>query len=102
MEGKVLSVTSSVTGVSVVLPILNEEPYLVAAIEAILEQDYTGPLEIVLAVGPSKDRTMEIAEGLATRYSQVKVLSNPTGKTAAGLNIAINASRYPIIEHVRD
>ena len=100
MEGKVLSVTSSVTGVSVVLPILNEEPYLVAAIEAILEQDYTGPLEIVLAVGPSKDRTMEIAEGLATRYSQVKVLSNPTGKTAAGLNIAINASRYPIIARI--
>ena len=85
---------------SVVLPILNEEPYLVAAIEAILEQDYTGPFEIVLAIGPSKDRTMEIAEGLATRYHQVKVLSNPTGKTAAGLNIAINASQYPIIARI--
>ena len=91
---------SSVTGVSVVLPILNEEPYLVAAVEAILQQDYTGPFEVVLAVGPSKDRTMEIAEGLATQYSQVKVLANPTGKTAAGLNIAIQGSQYPIIARI--
>jgi len=87
-------------GVSVVLPILNEEPYLVAAIEAILKQDYAGPLEVVLAVGPSQDRTMEIAESLSRTYPEVKVLNNPTGKTAAGLNIAIASSQYPIIARI--
>ena len=91
---------ASRTGVSVVLPILNEEPYLVASIEAILNQDYSGPFEVVLAVGPSKDRTMEIAQGLAAKYPEVIVLANPTGRTAAGLNIAIANSHYPIIARI--
>ena len=91
---------ASRTGVSVVLPILNEEPHLVSAIEAILKQDYAGPLEVVLAVGPSTDRTMEIAESLSRTYPEVKVLKNPTGRTAAGLNIAIASSQYPIIARI--
>lgn len=87
-------------GVSVVLPILNEEPYLVAAIEAIMKQDYAGPFEIILAVAPSKDRTLEIAENLSSRFPEVTVLKNPTGRTAAGLNIAIASSKYPIIARI--
>lgn len=53
-------VTSS--AVSVILPILNEENYLEAAVHAVLAQNYSGPIEVVLAVAPSKDRTLEIAK----------------------------------------
>jgi glycosyltransferase involved in cell wall biosynthesis len=76
---------------------LNEERYLHDAIMAILAQHYDGPLEVILALGPSKDRTNEIAAALAARDSRVHLVENPTGRTAAALNRAIAASQYSII-----
>ena len=86
--------------VSVILPILNEELYLEHAVNSILEQEFQGQLEIILAVGPSKDRTMELARELSVSDSRIKVIENPTGRTAAGLNLAIKNSQYPIIVRV--
>jgi len=84
-------------GVSVILPILNEERYLDGAITAILAQEYSGPIEVILALGPSTDRTNEIAQALADHDSRVVLVANPTGRTAAALNRAIAASHYSII-----
>ncbi len=84
-------------GVSVVLPILNEERFLADAISAILAQEYSGELEVILALGPSKDRTDEIAAKLHEMDPRVVLVSNPTGKTAAGLNAAIAAAKFEII-----
>ena len=86
--------------VSVILPILNEENYLEGSIHSILSQDYLGKFEIVLAVAPSKDRTREIAELIARNNSQVIVVDNPSGKTAAGLNVALKKSQGSIIVRV--
>ena len=84
-------------GVSVVLPILNEERFLSDAISAILAQEYSGELEVILALGPSSDRTNEIAAQLHERDSRIVLVENPTGRTAAGLNAAIAAAKYEII-----
>ena len=84
-------------GVSVVLPILNEERFLQHAIEAILEQQYPGEFEVILALGPSKDRTSAIAEELRAKDSRVVIVNSPTGRTAAGLNLAIQKARFDII-----
>jgi glycosyltransferase involved in cell wall biosynthesis len=84
-------------GVSVVLPILNEEPFLADAVFAILAQKYNGELEVILALGPSRDRTNEIAAQLARNDSRVVLVDNPTGRTAAGLNRAIAQGKYDII-----
>lgn len=86
--------------VSVILPILNEESYLQDSVRSILSQDYLGKFEIVLAVAPSKDRTREIAELIAGNNSQVIVVDNPSGKTAAGLNAALKKSQGSIIVRV--
>ncbi|HEX6470456.1 MAG TPA: glycosyltransferase family 2 protein [Streptosporangiaceae bacterium] len=86
--------------VSVVMPVLNEERHLADAVRAILAQDYRGELELVLAVGPSKDRTQEIAEKLAADDPRIIVVSNPSGRTPHGLNIAVKASQYSIIVRV--
>ena len=86
--------------VSVILPILNEEPYLRDAVLSILSQDYLGEFEVVLAVGPSKDRTREIADRLHEEDSRVIVVDNPSGRTAAGLNAALRASRGSVIVRV--
>jgi glycosyltransferase involved in cell wall biosynthesis len=87
-------------GVSVVLPILNEERDLDQSISAILKQDYPSQFEVILALGPSKDRTNEIASALAARDSRVILVDNPSGRTANGLNSAIAKSRYPIISRI--
>jgi succinoglycan biosynthesis protein ExoA len=85
--------------VSVVLPVLNEERHLRAAVGAILAQEYAGDLEVVLALAPSKDRTAEVAKELA-RDPRVSVVDNPTGQTPHGLNLAVAASRHPIVVRV--
>jgi glycosyltransferase involved in cell wall biosynthesis len=79
------------------LPILNEERDLSNCISAILQQEYSGNIEIILALGPSKDRTTEIATELAKFDSRIKLVSNPSGQTAAGLNLAIAKSSYEVI-----
>jgi len=89
--------SESAPGVSVVLPILNEEPYLAGSIRAILSQEYPGPLEVILALGPSKDKTNEIAADLAKNDPRVILVDNPSGRTAAALNRAIAKSQYSII-----
>lgn len=84
-------------GVSVVLPILNEERDLAEAVTAILAQRYPGEFEVILAIGPSNDRTHEIAAQLASQDARILLVENPTGRTANGLNLAIAAANFPII-----
>ncbi|HET9650083.1 MAG TPA: glycosyltransferase family 2 protein [Microlunatus sp.] len=87
-------------GVSVVMPVLNEERHLADAVGRVLDQHYPGPLEVIMAVGPSRDRTGEIAAQLAARDHRLRVLDNPAGKTPVALNLAIAASRYDILVRV--
>ncbi|WP_084468855.1 glycosyltransferase family 2 protein [Nocardiopsis trehalosi] len=86
--------------VSVVMPVLNEERHLAAAVRHVLAQEYPGDLEVVLAVGPSADRTREVADALAAEDPRVKVVDNPTGRTPAGLNAAIGASSHGIVARI--
>ena len=86
--------------VSVVMPVRNEERHLAEAVRHILEQDYPGDLELVLAVGPSKDRTGAIAGQLAADNPQVTAVPNPTGKIPSGVNAAIKAARFDVITRV--
>jgi len=86
--------------VTVFLTVRDEERHLAAAVEQVLAQDYAGELEVVVAVGPSRDRTREIADGLAARDARVQVVDNPTGRTPAGLNIAIRAARHDVLVRV--
>jgi glycosyltransferase involved in cell wall biosynthesis len=86
--------------VSVIMPVLNEERHLAAAVTHVLEQDYPGQLELVISLGPSSDRTGEIARDLATADARVRLVDNPVGRTPNGLNAAIKASRHDIVVRV--
>ena len=77
--------------VAVVMPILNEERHLSEAVDAVLTQDYEGPIELVLALGPSHDRTDEIAHAIAEREPRVRAVGNPSGRTPEALNAALAA-----------
>ena len=82
--------------VSVIIPVLNEERFLKQAVQAILNQNYSGQFEIILALGPSKDKTNLIAQELA-QDKRIKLVENPSGRTAAALNNAIKNSNFDII-----
>ncbi|GII82703.1 succinoglycan biosynthesis protein exoa [Sphaerisporangium siamense] len=79
---------------------LNEERHLREAVHQVLAQRYDGPIEVVLAVGPSQDRTQEVADALAAEDPRVTVVPNPTGRTPNALNAAIGAARSGIIARV--
>ena len=81
------------------MPVLDEATHLGAAVSAILASDYPGDLEVVLALGPSRDGTHTIADTLMAD-PRVRAVSNPTGRTAAGLNAAIAASHHDVIMRV--
>jgi glycosyltransferase involved in cell wall biosynthesis len=87
-------------GVSCVMPVLNEERHLRESVAGVLAQDWQGPLELVLALGPSRDRTDQVAAELAKEDSRVRFVHNPTGRTPAGLNLAVAASQHDIVVRV--
>lgn len=82
--------------VSVIIPVLNEERFLKQSVQAILNQNYSGQFEIILALGPSKDQTNVIAQELA-KDQRIKLVENPSGRTASALNNAIKNSNFDII-----
>ncbi len=87
-------------GISFVMPVRNEEKYLEEAVRAVLQQEFNGSTELVLAIGPSHDKTAEVAQELTKTYPQLKVVDNPGGDTATGLNLAIAASKYKVVIRV--
>jgi len=86
--------------VDVIMPILNEERHLEEAVEAVLGQDYPGAIELVLALGPSRDLTDQIAARLTAREPRVRTVPNPTGLTPDALNAALAAGRSEIVVRV--
>jgi glycosyltransferase involved in cell wall biosynthesis len=86
--------------VSVILTVANEAAHLESAINAILDSQYKGEIEVAIAVGPSNDGTFEIAENLSATDNRIKVIKNPSGRTPDGLNAAIEATKHEIIVRV--
>ena len=83
--------------VSVVMPVRNEERHLAESVRHVLGQDYPGEFEIVLAVGPSADRTEQIARDLAAAQPRLTVVPNPTGQIPAALNAAVRVAQHAVI-----
>lgn len=87
-------------GVSYVMPVLNDASHVRSAVESILAQAYDGPVEVLIALGPSIDGTGELVADLAARDARVRVLENSVGSTPAGLNIGIRAAVHPVVVRV--
>ncbi len=99
-SGEPALLTGVTEPVSVVMPVRNEERYLEQAVSHVLDQEYDGDLELVIAVGPSRDRTAEVARGLAQADRRITVVDNPTGRRPSAMNIALRASRHPLVVRV--
>ncbi|MEJ8284972.1 succinoglycan biosynthesis protein ExoA [Curtobacterium sp. PvP017] len=87
-------------GVSYVMPVLNEVTEVRAAVASLLDQDYSGVFEVILALGPSIDGTNELVAEMSAADPRIRAIDNPVGSTPAGLNVAIRASVHPVVVRV--
>jgi succinoglycan biosynthesis protein ExoA len=78
-------------GVLVVIPCLNEERHLEKLVLDLVASCRKLPMRIVIADGGSEDRTWQIGQELASRYSNVLLMSNPRRLQAAAINLAVEA-----------
>lgn len=92
--------SDALPGVSYVMPVLNEVEHIEAAVLSLTNQDYAGPFEIVLALGPSVDGTNEKIAAMSVADPRIRAIANEAGSTPSGLNVAIRASSYPIVIRV--
>jgi len=88
------------SGVTFVMPVLNERAYLERAVQTVLAQDASFPIELVLALAPSTDGTNDLAQELAARDERIILVDNPRADIPVGLNLAIRAGSHPTIVRV--
>jgi succinoglycan biosynthesis protein ExoA len=84
--------------VSVVIPVLNEEPTIEDCLVSVLEQDYPSDrYEVIVADGGSTDRTRDIVRTMSEHHPNLRLIDNPGRLQAAGLNAAILTSTGEVI-----
>jgi len=86
--------------ISFVMPVLNEEAYLATAVESVFSQSVPGEMELVVALGPSRDKTDEVAQKLKRKYGAKLQLVRSPGLTSTSLNLAIAKAKYEVILRV--
>ncbi len=76
--------------VSVVVPIRNEERYVAACLQSLLEQTYASEAyEILVVDGRSSDRSRQIVEEFGRKHGNVRCLDNPAAIAPAAMNVGI-------------
>jgi len=81
-----------------VVPVLNEERHVAAALASAQGQDYPAELlEIIVADGGSTDRTRAIVAAIAAADPRVRLVDNPGRNQAAGLNVAIRQAKGDVV-----
>jgi peptidoglycan-N-acetylglucosamine deacetylase len=84
-------------GVSVIVPAYNEEKVVVQTIASLLNQQYDGPLEIVVVDDGSSDDTADICEEAYGHHPMVTIHRKPNGGKASALNFGIANARHEIV-----
>ena len=87
--------------VSLLLPVLDEIEHIDACLDSLTNQDYTGPLEILIAEGGSTDGTIERLKQLARESTvRLKVIPNPQRLQSHGLNLLAWKSEAEILVRI--
>ena len=87
--------------VSLILPIRNEADYIERSLRAVLEQDYPGKMEILVADGMSTDETRSIISKLAADSKhEIRILNNEGRVVPIGMNTALRQARGGVIIRV--
>ncbi|MBE5777396.1 MAG: glycosyltransferase family 2 protein [Clostridiales bacterium] len=81
--------------VSVVMPVYNEERYIVKCVDSLLEQDYPREnMEWIFVDGMSKDKTVAILDEYREKYPElIRVYENPNKIVPYAMNIGIREAK---------
>lgn len=84
--------------VSILIPCRNEENYISALIDSIIENDYNKEhLEILILDGMSSDKTQSIIDNHASKYNFIKKIENKYKTVPYAMNIGIQEAVGDII-----
>jgi glycosyltransferase involved in cell wall biosynthesis/UDP:flavonoid glycosyltransferase YjiC (YdhE family) len=93
--------------VSVYMPTFNQEAFIEEAIETVMEQKYTGGIEICIANDASTDETKAIVERLQAKYNRagsdriIRMRDRPkNGGIGAASNTALQMCRGEYVAHL--
>lgn len=82
--------------VSIITPCYNQAKYLKETVENALNSSYR-PIEILIINDGSTDNSLELAQELATKFSEVKVFDQPNGGVSMARNHGIKKAKGEII-----
>lgn len=83
--------------VTVIMAVLNEADFIDKVLQDLLDQDYQGDYEVVVADGGSSDGTREILVAWAERDRRIRAIDNPQVRQAFGLNLAARHAQGEIL-----
>lgn len=78
--------------ITVVIPTLNEEPYVHECLHSVLTEDAERVLEVLVIDGDSDDGTPERVEEYSKTDPRVRLVHNPRRTAAAALNLGLEAA----------
>ncbi len=88
----------TVTFVSIVVPVRNEENNIQTTLDMLLDQDYPrDAYEILVVDGESDDRTREIVSRFAKTNNMVRLIENPRRWSSAARNIGVREARGDVV-----
>lgn len=82
--------------VSVIVPLYNAAPFIGEALESALASTYR-PMEVVVVDDGSTDNSLKVAQDIAKRYPEIKVLHQPNAGVSAARNHAIREAKGTFI-----
>lgn len=83
-------------GVTVGIPVLNEEDHIERVVSGFLDTNYPNLVEILIADGGSTDRTREVVKALTSKDERVKLVDNPDKYQSFALNRMISQAEGEI------
>ena len=96
-----LRVAADLPFVSVLMPVRDEGAYIAQSVASVLAQDYPADrLEVIVADGMSRDGTRETVELLARQHPHLRMIDNPRGIVATGLNAGLRQARGEIVVRI--
>jgi poly-beta-1,6-N-acetyl-D-glucosamine synthase len=84
-------------GLTLLVAAYNEECDIAQTLAYALDQEYPGPLSVIVIDDGSSDETVSIARGFARLDGRVRVMEVPHGGKAAALNAGLRATRTPLV-----
>jgi glycosyltransferase involved in cell wall biosynthesis len=86
--------------IAIIVVSLNEEKYISQCINSLINQNYKGEVEIIIADGGSTDKTIDIIQEFKGKHQNIILLNNENKYQAFGRNLAIERTDANLIAYL--